>query len=82
METHFEGSRGSEQTSEAHQRQYDEQNRDTINHVDSDDDNQVKTVVNTDFEHSSDTESLTNDEDAGTDPNQVDDKPSFRNDND
>jgi hypothetical protein len=38
--------------------------------------------VNTDFKQKSDgKQSLTNDEDADTDPNEVADKPTFRNDN-
>ena len=39
-------------------------------------------AVNKDFDRKPDSkESLTNDEDADTDPNEVDDKPSFTNDN-
>lgn len=36
METHFEGSRGSEPMTNPHQRQYDEQNPDNADHMQSD----------------------------------------------
>ena len=82
METHFEGSRGAEHASGPHQRQYDEQNPDNINNLESESDPRLDSDINTDFEADPNSnESLTIDEDAGTDPNQVDDKPSFKNDN-
>ncbi len=95
METHFEGSRGSEHMSKPHQRQYDEQNPDNVNNMETDHhDNpqkdgdlaaqvvdhpeDVDSPVNTDFDTTSNSKkSLTQDEDAGTDPNDVNDKPSF-----
>ncbi|HEX8269642.1 MAG TPA: hypothetical protein VF581_07090 [Flavobacterium sp.] len=95
METHFEGSRGSESMSTPHQRQYDEQNPDNVNHVESnhhdnppnDDDlaaqvidhpEDVDSSANTDFEDIDTLESRTPDESASTDPNEVEDKPSFK----
>ena len=95
METHFEGSRGSEHMTHPHQRQYDEQNPDNVNHMETDNNNNpekdidlaaqvvdhpedVDSGANTDFgDNSNSTESLTPDEDADTDPNEVNDKPSF-----
>ncbi|HEU0136504.1 MAG TPA: hypothetical protein VFQ50_04375 [Flavobacterium sp.] len=95
METHFEGSRGSEHMSSPHQRQYDEQNPDNANVIDTDHNNNpesnddlasqvidhpedVDSPVNADI---SGTEknggSLTLDESGSTNPNDVDDKPSF-----
>jgi len=59
-------------------------NPDTANHFDE----TVKTnetldsTVNTDFKRASNgTQSLTNDEDADTDPNEVANKPTFKNNN-
>lgn len=97
METHFEGSRGSEQQSSPHQRQYDEQNPDNANHFETDHNNNptkdqdlaskvldhpedVDSGANADISKTSkDGKSLTNDESAKTNPNDVDDKPSFEN---
>lgn len=94
METHFEGSRGSDNMSSPHQRQYDEQNPDIANSTETDHNNNpendsdlaskfidhpedIDSPVNA---HISGTEkrggSLTNDESANTDPNDVD-KPSL-----
>ncbi|HEX8562097.1 MAG TPA: hypothetical protein VF676_03860 [Flavobacterium sp.] len=98
METHFEGSRGSEHMTSPHQRQYDEQNPDNVNHMETDNtdnlENPQKDVdlasqvvdhpedvdsgINTQFGDNSDsTKSLTPDEKANTNPNDVDNKPSF-----
>ena len=66
METHFEGSRGSDHNSNSHQRQYDEQNPENINQMDAD--------HREDFDKE---RSLTNDENADTNPNEVPDKPTF-----
>lgn len=100
METHFEGSRGSEHMTHPHQRQYDEQNPDNVDNMQTDNhDNpekdsdlasqvvdhpeDVDSGVNTDFSNNSNSrDSLTQDEDANTDPNDVANKPSFnRNEN-
>ncbi len=99
METHFEGSRGSEGKTTPRQRQYDEKNPDNANTMDTDHNNNPKkepdlaslatdhpedldSPVNADLEDTSkDGTSLTIDEDHDTDPNEVDDKPSFKNDN-
>lgn len=84
METHFEGSRGSDHNSSPHQRQYDEQNPDIVNNMDGDKENddastsEIDSEVNTDFGNNAKPgESLTDDESAKTDPNNVSDKPSF-----
>ena len=92
METHFGGSRSHEGHVHPHQRQYDEQNPEIVNNMDHHDENEkdqlikhpedLDSDINTDYGKDSDGESLTNDEDASTDPNDVDDKPSFNGNND
>jgi hypothetical protein len=99
METHFEGSRGSEHMSSPHQRQYDEQNPDNANVSDTDHNNNPPTdkdLASKMIDHPEDVDSpvnadiaetekhggsLTNDESSKTNPNDVDDKPSFQKNN-
>ena len=76
METHFEGSRSSENHDMPHQRTQSELHSDTSH--EKTDVPKMDSDVNTDFEQNAPVGgSLTNDESANTDPNKVADKPTF-----
>lgn len=89
METHFEGSRGSEHMTSPHQRQYDEQNPDNANVAETDqtdrsqnkdEASEVDSPINTSVPTEKNGGSLTNDESASANPDDAD-KPEFDNSN-